>query len=139
MKQGRNLSFYIEIVLMLVISVLAITILANAFAKSDLNSRKAKRLSDAVTLAASGSEAFLASSDEEELLRLLNETENAQMEDGDVTASYNDELEPNASGKMKLRIQWEEENDFVNGTVTIYYADEEIYQLETGFSKEAKR
>ena len=137
MKQGKNISFYIEIVLMLIISVLAITILANAFSRSDLNSRKAKHLSDAVTLAASGAEAFLASSSEEDLLKVLNEEENAFAEDG-VTAYYDDDLNPSADGKMKMNIRWDEADGFVNGTVTVYYGNEAVYDLETGFSKEAQ-
>ena len=165
MKQGRNISFYIEIVLMLIISVLAISILANAFSKSDLNSRKAKQLSDAVTLAASGAEVFLASESEEDVLKTLNEADNAffgtsnktaanpasgaanngsaatssAAANGDITATYNDDLQPDANGKMKMTIHWDEAGDFVNGTVTVFYGEEKIYDLETGFSKEGGR
>ncbi len=119
---------------MLVISVLAITILANAFSKSDLNSRKAKRLSDAVTLAASGAEAFLASESEEELFAVLNESDNAEKAEM-ITACYDDELKPSAEGKMRLCILWKENGDFVNGTISVYYVNEEVYSLETGFRK----
>lgn len=139
MRQGRNISFYIEIVLMLIISVLAISILANAFSKSDLGSRKAKQLSDAVTLAASGAEVFLASSSEEDVLKNLNEENNATLEAEDITATYNDDLQPDANGKMKMTIHWDDAGDFVNGTVTVFYGNEKIYDLETGFSKEGGR
>ena len=139
MKQGRNISFYIEIVLMLIISVLAISVLANAFSKSDLNSRKAKQLSDAVTLAASGAEAFLASESEEDVLKTLNEKDNALAAGSDITATYNDDLQPDAKGKMKMTIHWDDAGDFVNGTVTVFYGEEKIYDLETGFSKEGGR
>ncbi len=139
MKQGRNISFYIEIVLMLIISVLAISVLANAFSKSDLNSRKAKQLSDAVTLAASGAEVFLASESEEDVLKTLNEKDNALAAGSDITATYNDDLQPDAKGKMKMTIHWDDAGDFVNGTVTVFYGEEKIYDLETGFSKEGGR
>jgi len=139
LKQGRNISFYIEIVLMLIISVLAISILANAFSKSDLSSRKAKQLSDAVTLAASGAEVFLASSSENDVLKTLNEENNASLEGSDITASYNDDLQPDANGKMKMTIHWDDAGEFVNGTVTVFYGSEQIYDLETGFSKEGGR
>ena len=139
MKQGRNISFYIEIVLMLIISVLAISVLANAFSKSDLKSRKAKQLSDAVTLAASGAEVFLASESEEDVLKTLNEKDNALAAGSDITATYNDDLQPDAKGKMKMTIHWDDAGDFVNGTVTVFYGEEKIYDLETGFSKEGGR
>ena len=124
---------------MLIISVLAISVLANAFSKSDLNSRKAKQLSDAVTLAASGAEVFLASESEEDVLKTLNEKDNALAAGSDITATYNDDLQPDAKGKMKMTIHWDDAGDFVNGTVTVFYGEEKIYDLETGFSKEGGR
>ena len=160
---------------MLIISVLAISVLANAFSKSDLNSRKAKQLSDAVTLAASGAEVFLASESEEDVLKTLNEADNAffgttkdsaanattnaansdsvatnstagsdatatnTTANSDITATYNDDLQPDANGKMKMTLHWDDAGDFVNGTVTVFYGDEKIYDLETGFSKEGGR
>ena len=138
MKQGKSISFYIEVVVMLAISVLAIALLAGAFSRSDLHSRNAKRLSDAVTLAASGAESFLAAKDEDELFAVLNEADNASRAEG-VTALYNDSLEPDANGLMKMVIEWDEQDGFANGTVTVYYNDEKIYDLETGAVKGAER
>lgn len=152
MKQGRNLSFYIELVVMLVISVLVITVAAAAFARSDIHSRDAKRLSDAVTLAASGAECFLAADNSDDLLDMLNEADNAysvspssDQEKADsaepfdmVFAAYNDDLEPSSDGNMKMAITWMEQDGFATATVTVSYKDSEIYSLETGAAKKAE-
>lgn len=138
MNKGRNISFYIEIVIMLVISVMVISVCATAFSKAELHSRRAKLLSDAVTLAASGAEVFLASDTKEAVYEVLNEAGNASV-DEDVTALYDDDLAPSADGKMKMVITWDENGGFVKGTVTVYYDGEKIYDLETGSAKEAGR
>lgn len=138
LKQGRNLSFYIEIVVMLLISVMVISICAASFSKAEAHSRSAKRLSDAVTLAASGAEVFLASDTMQELFDTLNENGNASMGEA-VTALYDDDLNPAAGGNMKMEITWSEEGNFVRGTVTVFYDGEQIYDLETGSVKEAGR
>ncbi|MBR2755230.1 MAG: hypothetical protein IKD64_05390 [Lachnospiraceae bacterium] len=138
MKQGRNISFYIEIVIMLVISVLVISVCTAAFSKAESHSRSAKRLSDAVTLAASGAEVFLASDSKEDMFAVLNENGNASLGE-EVTALYDDELLPSADGKMKMVISWEEAGGFVKGTVSVFYDGEKLYDLETGSAKEAGR
>ncbi len=138
MKQGRNISFYIEIVIMLVITVLVISVCAAAFSRAESHSRSAKRLSDAVTLAASGAEVFLASDSKEEMYAVLNEADNASLGE-EVIALYDDDLSPSAEGKMKMVISWEETGGFVKGTVSIFYDGEKIYDLETGSAKEAGR
>lgn len=138
MKQGRNISFYIEIVVMLIISVMVISVCAAAFSKAEAHSRSAKHLSDAVTLAASGAEAFLASDTVEDLFSVLNEADNAAVSD-EVTAFYDEDLNPAADGIMKMVISWDEENGFVKAAVTVFYDGEKIYDLETGSAKEAGR
>ena len=139
MKQGRSISFYIEIVLMLAVSVLAITVLANAFSRAKLHSRNAGRLSDAVTLAASGAECFLASGDIEELTATLNEAGNASQEGSSVIASYDADLRPKAEGNVRMVIDWDEQGSFVNALITVYFDNEEIYSIETGLARGAKR
>ena len=139
MKQGRNISFYIEIVIMLAVSVMAIAILANAFARSDAYSKKAGRLSDAVTLAASAAECFLASDSPEDLAKTLNEADNAKADGAQVVAYYDKDLKPKADGSFRLVIGWDEQGSFVNTKITVYYDDEEIYDLESGMTKGAKK
>jgi len=138
LKQGRNISFYIEIVVMLIISVMVISICAAAFSKAEAHSRSAKNLSDAVTLAASGAESFLASETIEELFSVLNEADNAYVSDG-VTAFYDEDLNPKADGIMKMVISWDEEDGFVKAAVTVFRDGEKLYDLETGSVKEAGR
>ena len=124
---------------MLVISVLVISVCAAAFSKSGTYSRNAKRLSDAVTLAASGAEVFLAAQTQEEMLSILNEADNASAGEADeITARYNDNLEPAADGNMEMVIDWDESDGFAHGTITVYYGNEKIYDLETGAAKDAQ-
>ncbi len=128
-KQVHTTAFYIETLLLIVAFVAVILVLTRAFGEARRESAKAKELTDAVILAQSAAEAVSASSDPEELVRLLGSAQTAELRDGKVFAvsedGYETEVtwEPGASGTGTL----------VTSTITVRLSGSEdpVYVLDT--------
>ena len=127
----NNRTFMIELLAMLVVFVFVILVMSRVYARSLAQAQEAKRLNDAVVLASNAAEVFLSAQEEEEIRDILNEKDNAVYEE-DVIAYYNEDLMPDRSGKMKVVIHSEKKNDFIYGTIRVYYEDREVYELQTG-------
>ena len=135
----KNKSFMIELLTMLVVFVFVILVMSRVYARSLAEAQEAKRLNDAVILASNAAEVFLSVDENEEIRDILNEKDNAMLEE-DVIAYYDDDLRPDRNGKMKVVIHSEEKDDFIYGTINVYYEDREVYELKTGYlSKEEGR
>lgn len=135
----KNKSFMIELLAMLVVFVFVILVMSKVYARSLAEAQEAKRLNDAVILASNAAEVFLSEEEEEKIRDVLNERNNATIEE-DVIAYYNDDLQPDANGKMKVVIHSEKKDDFIYGTIRVYYEDREVYEIRTGYlSKEEGR
>lgn len=135
----KNKSFMIELLAMLVVFVFVILVMSRVYARSLAEAQEAKRLNDAVILASNAAEVFLSEEEEEKIRDVLNERNNATIEE-DVIAYYNDDLQPDANGKMKVVIHSEKKDDFIYGTIRVYYEDREVYEIRTGYlSKEEGR
>ncbi|MBQ2509745.1 MAG: hypothetical protein II529_02860 [Erysipelotrichaceae bacterium] len=135
----KNKSFMIELLAMLVVFVFVILVMSRVYARSLAEAQEAKRLNDAVILASNAAEVFLSEDEKDKIRDVLNEGNNATIEE-DVIAFYNDDLQPDANGKMKVVIHSEKKDDFIYGTIRVYYEDREVYEIRTGYlSKEEGR
>ena len=138
MMKKNGLSFMIELLIMLVIFIILINVSVVVYASARNTSQKARHLSDAVILASNGAEVFIASEDENEIIRILNQNDNHKNNDA-LEFSYNDDLEPQADGRMVMKIDRTENDGFVHGKITIFYGNEVIYELETGRAQKGGR
>lgn len=131
MRKFRNLSFGLQIILMLLTVVLSISVMVRAFVSAKVRSDEARILSDAITLASNGAEVFRSSLDENEIYRALNENNNAILAD-EIIVLYNEDLEPDQNGNLVMAIALNEEKDFTKAEIKVYYYDKEVYSLSTG-------
>lgn len=135
-------AFYLETVIMIIIFVLIILVLTRAFGEAKLESTEAARLTNAVCLAQNAAEALEASDDENELMDLLNEAENASWNEGSPVTSlrvfYDRDMNPSAEGDTWMDVTWEpDERDagtFVKSSITVYDSlhKEPVYHIDTG-------
>ena len=127
----NNLSFMVELLIMLAIFIVLINVLVGVYALSRKTSADAKHLSDAVILASNGAEVFMATDSEQEMIDILNQNNNVRNDEG-LTVYYNDKLEPDPFGRMVMKIERQSEDGFVHGHITVTYDDELVYELKTG-------
>ena len=135
----RELSFLIELLTMAIVFIFVIMILSRIYAHSLSKAQEAGRLNDAVILASNAAEVFLASDDPEEIRDTLNEENNAVLNGNDVLSAYDEELKADPNGKMKVEIHSDPKDDFVYGTIRVYYEEELLYELQTGYLKKEAR
>ena len=129
MNKKRDLSFRVEVMIMLAVFIVVISVLTRLFALAETESRKARHLSDAVILAANGAEVFMAAEDDEEIYAILNEAGNAA---GPLAFSYSAQREPQAEGPFCLQLQTSEKDGFREALLQVSYEGETIYELTTG-------
>ena len=133
----KRTTFYLETLLLLAALVAVVLVLAQCFSTAEQVRKEAKELTQAVHLARNGAEAVAGAESSEELKTLLlGETDNAPA-DGGLLALYDETLEPNPAGTLRLCITWdkppERGNGLVTYTITVEHAQSahEIYRLET--------
>jgi len=134
MKKFGNLGLMIEIMGMLIFFIVLIQILTGVFARSEAESIKAKRLSKAVILASNSAEVFMSSDSLEQMFEILNQSDNARLNEK-LEITYDEQLKPDADGKMLVEIIPQEEEDFIHVQISILYDGELIYELQTGHRK----
>ncbi len=145
-KKDHITAFYLEALLLIAVFVGVIMLLTSVFAQARLESSRAKQLSDAVTLAQKGAEAFAASESPEELFGLLNDEGNGAEIDGAQYPSYafcyDSGLEPDPEGFYSMIICWRPEGDgYIGSRIEVYGSGskDSIYTLETGVYVEKLR
>ena len=138
-KQSHITGFYLETLMLIVVFVLIILVLTQVFGLAQMQSTRAKQLNGAVILAQNAAEAAAASETPEELLKLLNDNDNAVLmaDTAGVTACYDSDLNPDAEGNYRVDVTWlpeETENGILVHSVAEVRCDETeapLYRLET--------
>ena len=104
-KNGQVTAFYLETLLLILVFIAIILVLTQVFGLGRMQSAEAKGLNDAVTLAQNAAEAVAASESAEELLGLLNTSDNAAplADTAGVSARYDASLRPDPSGRGRAR------------------------------------
>lgn len=132
----KNYGFMLEMVIMLAMFVTMIVVMSGIYARSLAESQRAKHLNNAVILASNGAEVFLAGNDEKEFAEIFGSVD--EVKDEKVTVRFDEDLEPAENGKMKLTVKYQEEPDFVYGHFEVFYEEELIYELDTGYARKEK-
>ena len=138
-KQSHITGFYLETLMLIVVFVLIILVLTQVFGLAQMQSTRAKQLNGAVILAQNALEAVSASETPEELLKLLNDNDNAILmaDTAGVTACYDRDLNPDAEGNYRVDVTWlpeETENGILVHSVAEVRCDDAeapVYRLET--------
>lgn len=138
-KNGQVTAFYLETLLLILVFIAIILVLTQVFGLGRMQSAEAKGLNDAVTLAQNAAEAVAASESAEELLGLLNTSDNAAplADTAGVSARYDASLRPDPSGRYRVDTTWLEERDaagtMVRSVILVYLdgSAEPLYRLET--------
>ena len=132
MKKSHHLTgFYAEALLLAAAFIAVILILTRVFAAAERKSLQASYLTHGVTLAESTAEAFSAAGDAESLCALLNESGNASLSGGTVTASYSADLLPDPDGIYTVTAVTAEKDDITGCTITVSVGETEVYILTT--------
>ena len=131
MKDRSRFKLGTEIIVILAVFILAISVLTKAFVLAEQRSSKAAVLSDAVSLASNCADVFLASKDDEEIYRILNESDNAEKGE-DLKVFYDEDLKASKQGKFTVILHEEEKDGFITADISVFYADELIYEISTG-------
>ncbi len=145
MKKQQLTSFYLEALLLVASFVAVILVLTNVFGAARAQSAEARRLTQAVTLAANAAEAVSAAEGPGQAAALLDEGGNVAVTDGRLEAFYLADGSPCAAGtgELLLTVSWEpssEEPAFVVCHIAVCAAGEDtpVYTLDTAcFRKEA--
>jgi Tfp pilus assembly protein PilV len=138
-KQSHITGFYLETLMLIVVFVLIILVLTQVFGLAQMQSTRARQLNGAVILAQNALEAVSASETPEELLKLLNDNDNAVLmaDTAGVTACYDRDLNPDAEGNYRVDVTWlpeETENGILVHSVAEVRCDDAeapVYRLET--------
>lgn len=136
-KDRRQIGFYVETLIMIVVFVTIILMLTGVFIFSKVQSIKAEELNSAVTLAQNTAEAVSLSDDYDEFCQLLNEQHNIKMSDGGkVVACYEKNLNPSANGYYNVETEWNQEDSgsgsLVHAKITVYTGSETpVYSMKT--------
>lgn len=138
-KQSHVTGFYLETLMLIVVFVLIILVLTQVFGLAQMQSTRAKQLNGAVILAQNALEAVSASETPEDLLKLLNDNDNAVLmaDTAGVTACYDSDLNPDAEGSYRVDVTWLPEETkngiLVHSVAEVRCEDAEapLYRLET--------
>ena len=147
MNKDRHMTaFYLETALMVIIFVLVIAVLAQAFSHAGMQSREAEQLTNAVCLAQNAAEAVSAADSEEALAQLLDENGNVVLADAAVvTAYYDEDMQPVAAdaasqdGILRVEATWDPGEEgaggtFVNSDISVYQegGEDPLFTMNTG-------
>lgn len=138
-RQSHITGFYLETLMLIVVFISIILVLTQVFGLAQIQSVKAKQLTDAVVLAGNAAEAVSASDTTEELLNLLNENNNAvPMPDAPgVLVRYDGDLAPEHEGSYRVDVTWlpekTETGTMIRSVVEVRSGETEepVYRLET--------
>lgn len=140
-KQKHITAFYLETLLLIAVFTGVIMILTRVFAVCGEQSVRAKQYTAAVSLAENTAEMFSASDSAEDLLALLNETDNAKLQASQtrtlISADYDEQLQPQQDGVYHVKLDWTPEQGdagtMVSGEISVFYGQQEqpLYTLQT--------
>ena len=135
MKRHQLTSFYLEALLLVVIFVAMILVLTGVFGAAKAQSVQAKRLSQAVTLAANAADAVAAADSLEQAAALLDEGGNVRIADGEFDAAYRI-ADIDGSGALHVIVRWTpsaEDPSLIYSEIAVYAREgtAPIYTLDT--------
>ena len=138
MKRHQLTSFYLEALLLVVIFVAMILVLTGVFGAAKAQSVQAKRLSQAVTLAANAADAVAAADSLEQAAALLDEGGNVRIADGEFDAAYriDGHADIDGSGALHVIVRWTpsaEDPSLIYSEIAVYArgGTAPIYTLDT--------
>ena len=130
----RITSFYVETLILILVFVAVILTLTKIFGMSKKLSDETKLLTSAVTLTQNAAEAFSVSESDEKLFSLLDESGNASLENGTVSASYRADMSPDPDGVLCVIVERTvSEPAFSECVIRVIHSDTgaELYSVET--------
>lgn len=141
MKRHRITTFYMETLFLIAVLIAVILVLTRVFGMGRSESREARLLTIAVSLAQNAAEAVSGSSSLEDVAALLGEEDASGItvdEEQKISVRYDRDMKQDPEGELKLVIGWEPQ-ETVSGTlvtcpVTVWedgQTDEPVYSLET--------
>lgn len=142
-EKGRErpaTAFYMETLILAAVFAAVILVLVRVFALAGQMSARSQVLTNAVHLAENAAEAVAAAESPEDLKELLEEGGNTgfQEEGGEaagVCARYAKDMTPAEDGDFRVDITWTPKEgsggNRIESRITVYWAEEEIYTLET--------
>ena len=122
MKRHGITTVYLEALFLIAVFIAVILVLTRVFGVGRSQSQEARLLTNAVNLAQNAAEAVSASASPDDVAALLAAADDAEhtgiLVDGTqgVTARYNQQLQPDPEGSLRLEISWEPE-ETVSGTL----------------------
>ncbi len=138
MKKQQLTSFYFEALLLVAAFTAIILVLTGVFGAARAKSASARRLTEAVTIAANAAEALSAADSIEETAALLDEGGNVRVTANGLEAAYLADGSPctDGNGALRLTLSWEpsaEDAALIVSRIAVYAAGEETpaYTLET--------
>lgn len=136
-KKEHITAFYLETLLLILVFIAIILVLTNIFGLARGQSAAAKQLTTAVALAENAAEAVAAADSVEAVAALLNTGGNARVENGQVEAGYDADLNPDSTRAPAfwVYVRWEPEGALAKATISVQrgnpWSPEPIYTLET--------
>lgn len=139
-EKGRErpaTAFYMETLILAAVFVAVILVLVRVFALAGQMSARSRALTNAVHLAENAAEAVAAAESPEDLKELLEEDGNVEFQEeggasADLLARYAEDMSPARDGDFLVDITWTPEaGSLTKSRITVYWAEEEIYTLET--------
>jgi len=141
MKRHRITSFYMETLFLIAVFIAVILVLTRVFGIGRSRSQEAKLLTNAVSLAQNAAEAVSGSSGLEDVAELLKQDSDGSVtvnEDRELIAWYDEDMNPDPEGKLKLVIGWEPQETasgtLVHCPVTVWQEDQPeqpVYTIQT--------
>jgi len=143
MKRHGITTFYLEALFLIAVFIAVILVLTRVFGVGRSQSQEARLLTNAVNLAQNAAEAVSASTSPDDVAALLTADGAEQagiLVDGTqgVTARYNQQLQPDPEGSLRLEISWEPEETvsgtLVNSQIAVWLEEQNeapVYTIQT--------
>ena len=138
MKKQHLISFYLESLLLIAFFVAMILVLTGVFGAARAKSAQARRLTQAVTLAANAAEAVSGADSLAQAAALLDEGGNVRIADGQLQADYLADGSPclDGAGALRVCVSWEPsapDGSLITSRIDVYAAEDTapLYTLET--------
>ena len=144
MKRHGITTFYLEALFLIAVFIAVILVLTRVFGVGRSQSQEARLLTNAVNLAQNAAEAVSASASPDDVAALLAAADDAEhtgiLVDGTqgVTARYNQQLQPDPEGSLRLEISWEPEETvsgtLVNSQIAVWLEEQNeapVYTIQT--------
>lgn len=141
MKRHRITTFYMETLFLIAVFIVVILVLTRVFGVGESQSRQARLLTSAVSLVQTAAEAVSGSTSLEDVEALLEKegVDSVTVSEGtELIARYDQNLNPDPEGELKLVIGWDPQETASGTLVTCPVSvwqenqtEEPVYSLQT--------